>query len=337
MIEVKNLSKKFLSFKKYPGLWGSFRSLFKREYTEKAAVKNFDLSIGKGEVVGFLGPNGAGKTTLMKMFTGIIVPSSGETSVLGHVPARREKEFRKRIALVMGQKFQLWWDIPAMDSFRLLQKYYEIPEADFKKRINLMAAVLEVEALLYIHVRKLSLGERMKMELIASLLHSPEIIFLDEPTIGLDIVAQENIRQFIKNYQKETNCSIIITSHYMNDVTALCKRIVLILEGEKKFDGSIKKFENILGSEKQVSFKFSSPIEGELHLFKQLDARWNNQRTEVDLRIPGSELRQVSAKILRDLPVVEFNTEKMPIERVMKELMRNPQILRYKNDQPKHS
>lgn len=309
---------------------GSFSSFFKRNPVVKDAVKGFDLEVKKGEIVGLLGPNGAGKTTLMKMFTGIIVPTDGELKILGSNPWERDKNFRKRIALVMGQKSQLWWDIPAMDSFLLLQKYYEVPEEAFQKRIEKMSELLGVKDLLHIHVRKLSLGERMKMELMASLLHNPEVIFLDEPTIGLDLVAQENIRQFIKEYHRENDCCIIITSHYMQDVQALCDRLVLIFDGEKGYDGPLDSFEDILGSEKSVSFSFKSPQKKDHPLFEGLDASWNDEANSVELRVPEEKLCSLSSQILSELDVDDFATEKLPIERVMKELMNNPEILRRK-------
>src|SRR5690606_35893830 len=202
------------------------------------------------------GPNGAGKTTLMKMFTGIVVPSHGELQVLGYRPFDREKDFRKRIALVMGQKSQLWWDIPAMDSLLLIKAYYEIPNDAFNERVEEMASLLGVKELLHVHVRKLSLGERMKLELMASLMHRPDILFLDEPTIGLDLVAQDAIRSFIKSYHERYKPTVILTSHYMQDVQALCSRLVLIMDGKKTFDGAIKDFEKILGSDKTVTFTF---------------------------------------------------------------------------------
>lgn len=328
VIKAQKLTKQFKSFKKEPGFMGSLRALYKREYQTKDAVSEYDLEINKGEIVGLLGPNGAGKTTLMKMFTGIIVPSHGELEIFGHNPWERNKEFRKKIALVMGQKSQLWWDIPAMDSFQLLQKYYEITDADFKQRIEHMAEMLNVEELLHVHVRKLSLGERMKMELMASLLHNPEVIFLDEPTIGLDLVAQEKIRDFIKEYHSKNNCTIIITSHYMADVQALCERLVLIFDGKKAYDGTLEKFETILGHEKNVSFNFQTAQDQTAAMWNDLDAKWNESSTEVNLRIPEDKLKEISLKVISDTPVTEFNTEKMPIERVMKTLMENPELLR---------
>ncbi|MCO4794594.1 MAG: ATP-binding cassette domain-containing protein [Bacteriovoracaceae bacterium] len=326
MIKTRGLTKNFLSYKKSPGFMGSIKALYKRDYITKTAVNSFDLEIQKGEIVGLLGPNGAGKTTLMKMLTGIIVPSSGEILVAGSVPADRNKEFRKRIALVMGQKSQLWWDIPAMDSFLLLQKFYEVSDSDFKERIEEMSTLLDVKDLLHVHVRKLSLGERMKMELMASLLHNPEVIFLDEPTIGLDLVAQENIRYFIKEFHRKNNTTIILTSHYMADVHALCKRLVLILQGKKGFDGPIEEFEQILGREKSVSFSFSETIEDHTHFFENWSPEWNQSFTKVDLRLPQEDLRDIGKTVLEKFPVIEFNTEKMPIERVMKTLMEKPEL-----------
>jgi ABC-2 type transport system ATP-binding protein len=327
MIEAKKLSKKFISTKKKPGLLGALESLVYREQVETYAVRDYDLQIEEGEVIGLLGPNGAGKTTLMKMFTGIIVPSSGELKILGHKPSDRALEFRKNIALIMGQKSQLWWDIPAMDSFLLLQRYYEVSDQAFKERVGMMAELLGVEKLLQIHVRRLSLGERMKMELMASLLHSPKVIFLDEPTIGLDLMAQENIRQFLLNYHQQNKTTLILTSHYMADVQALCKRLVLIFDGKKAYDGAIKDFERILGNDKSVTFNFSSSI-NQRELLEKYTPQWNEDFTQVEVLVPESELRELSLSVLEQWPVVEFATEKMPIEKVMKTLMNNPQILR---------
>ncbi len=326
MIKTNKLKKSFKSYKKDPGLKGALKSLFSRDYITKTAVNDFDLDIPSGQIVGLLGPNGAGKTTLMKMFTGIIVPTSGELNVLGHNPSDRDKDFRKKIALVMGQKSQLWWDIPAMDSFQLLQKYYEIPRAEFDERIETMSELLGVKDLLHIHVRKLSLGERMKMELMASLLHSPEIIFLDEPTIGLDLVAQENIRAFIKDYHSKNKCTIILTSHYMADVHELCSRIVLILAGKKAYDGSIDDFEKILGNEKRVSFTFNSSIKDK-SFFETYKASWSENDTIVELLIPENDLRSASSNIITNYHVTDFSTDVLPIEKVMKSLMNNPEIL----------
>ena len=278
------------------------------------------------KLLAFLAPNGAGKTTLMKMFTGIVVPSHGELTVLGHRPWSRETEFRKKIALVMGQKSQLWWDILAMDSLELLQRYYEIDRTSFNKKVKKMSELLQVDHLLHIQIRKLSLGERMKMELMASLLHSPEVLFLDEPTIGLDLMAQENIRKFIKDYHQRNNCTIILTSHYMADIQALCEDLVLIFNGQKKFDGKIHDFEKILGVEKNISFSFKNTPNFDDYL-NQFDPKWNENKTTVSLRVPIKEVQKVGMRVLQNHAPIEFNTEKMPIERVMKTLMEQPELL----------
>jgi ABC-2 type transport system ATP-binding protein len=327
VIQCQNLTKNFRTFLKRPGLMGSLRSFVRREFRLNTAVSHFDLSAGRGELIGLLGPNGAGKTTLIKMLTGIIVPSEGEAHVLGYVPFERERAFRKKIALVMGQKSQLWWDIPAMDSFLLLQKYYEVTEADFRRRLDVLTELLGVARLLEVHVRKLSLGERMKMELIACLLHEPEVIFLDEPTIGLDLVAQRNIRDFLAEYQSLHGTTVILTSHYMVDVQALCGRIVLILDGKKRFDGPISEFEGILGREKVVSFRFSAPVDAEDAVWQPLFPDWNEERTQVALRIAERELRPTTVEILSRFPVADFQTEKLPIERVMATLLERPELL----------
>ena len=326
MIESKKLSKKFRTYKKEPGISGAFKNFFSREYIDKYALFEFDFKIKPGEFVGLLGPNGAGKTTLMKMMTGIINPSYGELSVLGYTPHERKIEFRKKIALVMGQKSQLWWDIPAMDSLLLLQKYYEISDENFKQKVEELSELLGVKEILHIHVRKLSLGERMKLELMSCLLHEPDVIFLDEPTIGLDLIAQKNIRTFLKNYQQKTGCTVILTSHYMADVEALCQRIILVIDGKKHFDGPIENFQNLLGNEKHVRFSFSESINPEDSLWAPYDAQWSTDNKQVDLRVKEDELRKLGQKVLCDYPVAEFNTEKMPIERVMTEIMDKPQL-----------
>lgn len=327
MLEISDLSKSFKIYKKNPGLRGSLRSFFHREYIINSAVNSFSMNIEPGEFVGLLGPNGAGKTTLMKMMTGIIVPSSGNLKVLGFEPFQRDKSFRRKIALVMGQKSQLWWDIPALDSLYLLQKYYEIEDSIFHQRMNELSELLGVQKVMNTHVRKLSLGERMKLELMASLLHGPEILFLDEPTIGLDLVAQQNIRKFLKEYHHKNNCTVILTSHYMADVEALCKRIVLILDGKKSFDGSLENFSKILGKDKFVTFYFSTPVLSR-SFFEGFEPYWSENFKKVEMRISEDQLREVCRQILEEYPVVDFSTEKIPIEKVMSSILENPSIVK---------
>lgn len=327
MIECSSLSKEFHSFKKQPGIIGTLKSFYHRQYDVKLALNNFNLKIDRGEFIGILGPNGAGKTTLMKILSGIIVPTSGQAQILGFNPSERKIEFRKKIALVMGQKSQLWWDIPAMDSFQLLQKYYEIPAEKFNHRLKELSKMLEVEHVLHIHIRKLSLGERMKLELIACLLHDPSVIFLDEPTIGLDLVSQKNIRNFLLKYQKENSTTILLTSHYMVDVEALCSRIVLIFDGQKRYDGSILDFSKILGRDKFVTFIFEHPVDISDPFWNSLDTSWSNGGKQVELRISENELRKISSLIINKFEVIDFFTEKMPIERVMNTILTNPHLL----------
>ena len=227
IIEIEGLAKSYRVYQKKEGLAASLKGLFRRRYREVKAVRGIDLQVEAGEFVAFLGPNGAGKTTTLKLLSGVINPTSGKATVMGHVPWKRENNYRRRFALVMGQKNQLWWDLPAQESFRLHQQIYQISPADFKQNFDELVDLLEIRNLVQQPVRELSLGERMKMELVAALLHSPEVLFLDEPTIGLDVIAQHNIQQFLKYYQEQRGITILLTSHYMKDVAALCRRVDL--------------------------------------------------------------------------------------------------------------
>jgi len=236
-ISVSHLSKNYQTFQKDPGLVGSIKSLFSRKYETVKAVSDISFKINEGELVGFIGPNGAGKTTTLKCLSGLLYPTKGELSVLGFSPFKREKEFLKQISLVMGQKNQLWWDLPAVDTFLLNKEIYEVSDSDYKVTIDELSKLLDISEFIKIPVRKLSLGQRMKVELIAALIHRPKVLFLDEPTIGLDVVMQKNLREFIKEYNSRYKATIILTSHYMGDVEALCKRIIIIDHGKILFDG----------------------------------------------------------------------------------------------------
>ncbi|MCE9614707.1 MAG: ATP-binding cassette domain-containing protein [Lentisphaerae bacterium] len=241
MIHVQNVSKVYRIHRKAPGLRGSLRALFWRQWEDKRALDNVSLDVDAGEIVGLVGANGAGKTTLVKILAGIIHPTSGQVSVLGHVPWLRHNDFRRRIALIMGQKAQLWWDLPAADCFLLLREIYRIPPAEFQAQLDLLCNQLSVGDLLTTQIRRLSLGERMKMELIATLLHKPKVVFLDEPTIGLDITTQRAIRSFLLEYRQVHQPAMIVTSHYMDDIEQLCRRIVIIRKGAVVFDGSLER------------------------------------------------------------------------------------------------
>ncbi len=243
MIEVDHLTRVFRTYKKRPGFWGGVRGLFHREFEEIAAARDISFSIREGEFVGFLGPNGAGKTTTLKMLAGLIHPTSGEATVAGFIPRERKNEYRRIFALVLGQKNQLWWDLPALESFNLLRHIYGIPAGIFKERLDELATLLDVTAKLPVMVRELSLGERMKMELIAALLHGPRVLFLDEPTIGLDVVSQRAVRAFLRDYNRRHRTTILLTSHYMADIKELCERVIVIHKGGKIYDGGLARLD----------------------------------------------------------------------------------------------
>jgi len=239
LIEAKNLSRTFEYYRKQRGLSGSLKSFFHREKLYTEAVKNISFSIDAGELVGFLGPNGAGKTTTLKMLSGILHPTSGQVQVLGHIPAQREKSYQKQFALVMGQKNQLIKDLPALETFIVNKEIYEISDRQFQENLDELVELFDMRDILDIQVRKLSLGQRMRCELVAALLHKPKVLFLDEPTIGLDVVAQKNIRDFIKKYNREKKTTIILTSHYMEDIRELCERVIIINLGQIVYDGKL--------------------------------------------------------------------------------------------------
>lgn len=326
-VVCRGLAKSFRTYSRGEGLLGSIGALFRRKYREVVALAPFDLEIRRGEIVGLLGANGAGKTTCMKMLAGVIVPTAGEAMVAGRVPWRRENAFKRRIALVMGQKAQLWWDLPAQDSYRLLKEIYEIPEADFRRRLDHLASLLRVQELLGVQIRRLSLGERMKMEIIACLLHRPEVVLLDEPTIGLDVNAQETIRDFFLRYQREFGATILLTSHYMADIEALCPRVVLLVEGIKRYDGPIRVLAQRLGHLKKLTLYFEADMPRDNGLFEGFDAEWKSA-SEVELTVPRDRLKDLTQRFLRDLPVRDFHTSEVPFEKVVGSILQNPELLR---------
>src|SRR6185369_11292233 len=252
MIEVSHLTRVFRTYKKQPGFWGGVRGLFHREFEETRAADDVSFSIAEGEFVGFLGPNGAGKTTTLKMLSGLIYPTSGTARVAGYDPTKRENAYRRLFALVMGQKNQLWWDLPAIESFNLLRAIYGLPADQFKASLDELVTLLDIEKKLNVMVRELSLGERMKMELIAALLHRPRVLFLDEPTIGLDVVSQKNVRHFLREYNRKHRVTILLTSHYMADIKELCERVIVIHKGTKIYDGALSRLESSSGSRKKI-------------------------------------------------------------------------------------
>jgi len=261
MIHTSKLTKIYRRFEKEPGFMGSVKSLFNRKYKEKTAVDCFNLTVEPGEFVGLIGPNGAGKTTLVKMLTGIIAPTSGEISVLGHYPNKLENAFKMKYAVVMGQKSQLIFDLTAADTFLLFKEMYEIPDAVYKRNLELFTDLFNAGEYLNMQVRTLSLGERMKMELVTALLHDPKILFLDEPTIGLDAPAQRQIRAFLKEVNNRNGTTILLTSHYMEDVRSLCPRSIVISNGKKVYDGGTEKLFDAYQTRKKITVQFENEID----------------------------------------------------------------------------
>lgn len=312
IITVDGLKKSFDYYEKEAGLKSSFRNLFHRRMLTREAVKGISFSIGEGEIVGFLGPNGAGKTTTLKMLAGILFPTDGEARVLGHVPWERKKAFKMNFSIVMGQKTQLWWDLPAIESFRLNQCIYEIPDVEFKRTLDELATLLDVQHLLTVQVRRLSLGERMKMELIASLLHKPKVMFLDEPTIGLDLLSQRKIREFIRGWNEKTKTTVILTSHYMNDIEDLCKRTILINQGTLVYDGPLSRINDRFSEKKILRLSLSEPVsEQTLSAYGEVKSLGDLEAT---LEIDRERMKDTAKAILDSLPVVDFTMADIPVE-----------------------
>ena len=312
IIRTQGLSRSFEYYKKEAGLKNSIKNLVKREKLIKHAVKSIDFDVKEGEIVGFLGPNGAGKTTTLKMLAGILFPTGGTATVLGFVPWERKKEYKQQIAIVMGQKSQLLWDLPAVESFVLNRYIYELDEKSYKATLDELTDLLDVRELLGVQVRRLSLGERMKMELIASLIHRPRVMFLDEPTIGLDLVSQKKIREFLKYYNAQNRTTVMLTSHYMNDVEDLCKRSVIINKGVIVYDGELKKVNDLFSERKRIKLHLLSEIQKtDVEAFGSV-VEYNGYSAV--LEVQKKELKDVCAGILSKLPVGDFNIEDIPIE-----------------------
>ncbi|MEO6569485.1 MAG: ABC transporter ATP-binding protein [Opitutaceae bacterium] len=327
MIEVEHLTRVFRTYKKVPGFWGGVKGLFRREFEETTAAKDVSFQIAEGEFVGFLGPNGAGKTTTLKMLSGLIYPTSGTAKVAGYDPTKRENAYRRIFALVLGQKNQLWWDLPAIESFQLLRAIYGIPEAQFRTTLDELVDLLDVRPKLNVMVRELSLGERMKMELIAALLHRPRVLFLDEPTIGLDVVSQKAVRQFLRDYNRQHRVTILLTSHYMADIKELCERVIVIHKGTKIYDGQLDGLENA-GGAKQKIISFIPATEPGTSARLSFPDTWQSQHGtttrspegKFTLRVPGEQVVAVSQEILSAGPVADITIEDVPLEDVITEL-----------------
>lgn len=314
-IKLDHLSKHFKVYKKQPGFKGSLKGLFKREYLTVKAVDDISFEIGQGELVGFIGPNGAGKTTTLKMCSGLLYPSSGNVEVLGYTPFQRKPEYLKQISLIMGQKNQLWWDLPAVETFELNRQIYDIPKDRYKKVLEELVEMLEIGEVIDQQVRKLSLGQRMKCELVAALLHTPKVLYLDEPTIGLDIVMQKRIRKFIKEYNKKYNATVILTSHYMDDVKEICDRVIIINEGHLVYDGAINELIKKYADYKILTVVTNKKVNSEevSKFGKVVEVNEHNFTINID----RAEVSKVSSEILKRFDVDDLDINEPRLEDIV--------------------
>lgn len=317
-IKVENLIKNYSVYKKEPGISGSFRSLFSRKNEIVKAVEGISFDIAEGELIGFIGPNGAGKTTTLKILSGLLHPTSGSVNVLGYTPQERKKEFLKKIGLIMGQKNQLWWDLPAVDSFLLQKEIYEIPDSTYKRTLTDLLDLLDAHDIYKVAVKKLSLGQRMKMEIIATLLHNPKVLFLDEPTIGLDVVMQKSLRDFTKEYNKKYNSTVLLTSHYMKDVEELCKRVIIVNHGKILYDGLLENLVKKYSPFKSIVITFNEDIDPKkLEELGELE-KYENQKAEILVKRDKSN--EILSKILSKFDVDDINIEEPEIEEVIRKV-----------------
>ncbi len=323
VINIKNLTKTYQVFKKEPGLSGTLKSFLHRRYEKVKAVNDISFTVGKGELVGFIGPNGAGKTTTLKCLSGLLHPDSGQISVLNEIPWQRKTQFLKQISFIMGQKNQLWWDLPPMETFLLNKEIYEIEHIEFKKTLSDLVDLLKVKDIIKIQVKRLSLGQRMKCELIAALLHSPKVLFLDEPTIGLDVVMQNNMREFVKNYNQRYQSTVILTSHYMRDVQALCKRVIVINKGKILFDGQLDNLVKEHAPYKQISVVFKNNVSKEkiMHLGDVIEFQY----PKAVIRTSSKNSQKIAQELLSNFSVDDLTIEEADIEEVVREIFKRRQ------------
>jgi ABC-2 type transport system ATP-binding protein len=319
-IEVSGLTKAFRTYKKVPGFAGAVKGLFRRTYEQTVAVKDVTFAIEPGELVGFLGPNGAGKTTTLKMLAGLLYPTNGSARVLGYVPWERQDGYRRQFALLLGQKNQLWWDLPARESLELNAKIYGIPAATLEKTVAEMTELLAVRDKLNVMVRELSLGERMKMELIASLLHQPKVLFLDEPTIGLDVVSQKTVREFLREHNARQKTTILLTSHYMTDIQELCERVIIIDRGTIFFDGRLTDVLDRFADSKLVTIR----CEGEAKCSGEDLGKYGEVVEQspgsIRLKVKRDRVIPVCKALLDELPVSDIDIQEIPIEEVIRRI-----------------
>ncbi len=317
-IKVKTLGKTFKIHKKQPGLKGSLKALVKREYKNVAAVKDISFEIQQGELVGFIGPNGAGKTTTLKMLSGLLYPTAGTAKVLGYTPYLRKSDFLKQISLVMGQKNQLWWDLPAIETFNLNKEIYEVPDKQYKQTIDELIEMLDVKDIIHQQVRKLSLGQRMKCELIAALVHTPKVLFLDEPTIGLDVVMQKKVREFILEYNNRHNATVILTSHYMDDVKEICDRVIVINEGELMFDGDLEELITQFADYKILIPVFNKAVTREE--LEKIGELAEFTPTKAVIRVPRTMVSHTASELLKKFDIDDLDINEPKLEDIIREV-----------------
>src|ERR1700761_6196497 len=317
LIQVNKLSKAYRTYKKEPGFRGAVRGLVHRKYEQTMAVNEVSFDIQEGELVGFLGPNGAGKTSTLKMLAGLLYPTSGAASVLGYTPWNREDGYRRKFALLLGQKNQLWWDLPARESLELNSKIYGIPPAQFQRTVDELTALLSVREKLDVMVRELSLGERMKMELIAALLHSPRVLFLDEPTIGLDVTSQKKVREFLRPYNRDRKILTMLTSHYMQDIEELCARVIIIDNGRIFFDGPLSAIIDRFATHKIVGLSFENGVDCD---FAGLGEIVERTPGSIRLKVPRAKVAETCREVLTACKVTDLNVEEPPVEEVIRQL-----------------
>ncbi len=320
VIEVSNLTKAFRTYKKQPGFAGAIRGLFHRQYEQTLAVNDVSFRIEPGELVGFLGPNGAGKTTTLKMLSGLLFPTNGTAKVLGYTPWERADGYRRQFALLLGQKNQLWWDLPARESLELNAKIYGIPKDRFERTVSEMTALLDVKEKLNVSVRELSLGERMKMELIASLLHEPKVLFLDEPTIGLDVTSQKTVRDFIRRHNAERKTTILLTSHYMADIQALCERVIIIDHGKIFFDGKLSEIVDRFADFKLVTIQSEKAKDYSTEDLARYGEVVEKTSEAIKFKVKRDRVILTCKALLDELPVSDIDIQEVPIEDVIRQI-----------------
>lgn len=319
-IEVRGLTKTYRTYRKQPGFRGAIRGLFHREHEEVHAARDIQFTVEEGETVGFLGPNGAGKTTTLKMLAGLLYPTSGTAKVLGHVPWERSMEYRRSFALVMGQKNQLWWDLPARESLELNSRIYNLDPSSARRTIETLTERLQVQGKLDTMVRELSLGERMKMELVAALLHQPKVLFLDEPTIGLDVVSQQTVRDFLREYNAETRATILLTSHYMHDIQAICRRVIIVDRGRVFFDGALREIVDRFADHKQITLRANLNFETEREALSAFGEVAVAEQGNANLRVPKASIVTACKGLLERYPVEDLDIQDVPIEDIIRRL-----------------